>query len=328
MANLPPDSNFKPVSMFRRPGLWLQLGVMVLALILALGYGFWTASSLGVFTGGLAQAASAERQTEPAGLGALTRGWRDDRVWYDGLAEIAEYDAERMIYGRTRRYVARAMTNKERYNPAVTTKANGQGPEVFKHHWREDIPTANYVYHFSTMAYALADDLSFVKVEMGSQEDCGATFKQWTIPAPGSSAEGTVAYIQSSYFPDQGIVTGGFESPVGLVSHDALPLILRGYPFEERGELTFMVVPDATTTHLSAVEPVSATVRYGGLESVSWAGQETPSHRLTVSYAEDSGLPVETYWFEADPGRQHLMIQAETVHAKYTLKRIERRAYW
>ncbi|MEM9252218.1 MAG: hypothetical protein AAGB29_07685, partial [Planctomycetota bacterium] len=142
----------------------------------------------------------------PAGAQAdlpplLQRSWADDPVWYDGQAEIALYDATRRIYGQDRPYTAQIMVNKERMSPDTFTKsATNDGVEVFKFHTRdEDIPTAKYDYNFSTMVYVTTDGLEPVKLDMGSQEDCGASFKLMGV------WDGALKWLQYSYFPSEGL---------------------------------------------------------------------------------------------------------------------------
>ena len=48
----------------------------------------------------------------PAELTGASGGWRDDPIWYDGKAEWALYEAERTIYGETRRYQTTIFVNK------------------------------------------------------------------------------------------------------------------------------------------------------------------------------------------------------------------------
>ncbi|MEM9296094.1 MAG: hypothetical protein AAGA57_09860 [Planctomycetota bacterium] len=296
-----------------RPPLRLLPGLVAAALVGSAGAAEPDATQSLLLTTPPAAAISAD------GLAKLDLDWAQDATWYDGLAEQADYDASRVIYGQPRAYVARMFTNKEQYDPAFATKAAGDGVEVFKFHVREDVPTKNYTYHFSTMAYAKTSDLSAVKLQMGSSEDCGATFKEATVLGQ------QVAWRQSSYFPGEGVDQGGFDAGSDLVFHDALPLVLRGYPFGAPSDLVLRVTPEATTTHLSPAAPVRATVTYAGAGPVKVPAGTIQAHELTVTYADGA---TERYWFNADPRTQHVMVKAETGVADYALRSVRRWAYW
>ncbi|MEM1212013.1 MAG: hypothetical protein AAGI68_06900 [Planctomycetota bacterium] len=260
-----------------------------------------------------------------AGPSGLDNAWARDAVWNDGQVEDARYAATRLIYGAPRTFTARLFTNAEDYAPSTTTKANWRGGgsplRVFKHHAREDVPTENYTYHFSTMAYVGIDGRTPVKVEMGSNEDCGATFKSAVVD--GSS----LRWFQSSYFPEEGVDGGrvelSAESPV--VFHDALTLVLRGFPFEAPADLQLRVVPEATTTKWSPVQPIAATVRLSGKTTLELPIGTVEAYELEVAY-EDGRQ--ERYWFHADAAKQHVLVAADTLTQRLRLESLRRWAYW
>jgi len=274
---------------------------------------------------------SAVAQTEPADavspFAEFTRDWRDDRAWYDGNAEIAEYQATRTIYGQPRAYQATIMTNKELADPVTKTKAaTNAGREVFKHHTREDIPTEKYDYHFSTMVYVGTSDLKSLKIDMGSQEDCGATFKQFVNHA------GQLRWHQHSYFPNQG-TTQGYRTPLAtLVFQDALSVVLRGYPFENPQPFLIHLIEDQTTNKWSSTAALPYTITYRGLETIDVPMGAIEAHRLTLSPLEDDGKhPVMDYWFDQRQEAPWLgvMIQHRGPHGvTYKIESLRREAYW
>lgn len=255
----------------------------------------------------------------------FTRGWRDDPVWYDGLAECAEYEATRTIYGQARHYTAHIFTNKENVSPETFTKSSdGTGRAVFKHHVREDVPTKNYTYHFSTMAYVGTDDLKSLKLDMGSQEDCGATFKQYVNHA------GTLRWRQMSYFPDEGERSGEMQPGKSFAFQDALTLLLRGYPFNNPPKtLELQMLRDQTDTHLTLPNELSggvSIVKYRGEETLDLPIGEVQAHHLVVWLAPDWE---EHYWFASDAKQLHVLVQYRGSRGvSYKLKTLERRAYW
>jgi len=265
----------------------------------------------------------------------LTDAWRSHPVWHDGQAEQADYRATRMIYGQPRDYTARLFTNKEMYNARTTTKAAGRGDiEVFKFHQRHDVPTTNYTYHFSTMSYVATTNLMSVKLEMGSQEDCGATFKRFV------NRNATLNWMQSSYFPREGLKQGQVDVPEQFVFADALPLVLRGYPFDDPREITLQVLPNQTDTHLTDVEPVPMVVSYVERRTMQLPVGEVDTHVLRVVPASQRGAPVATrselrLGFAANGGKSndgpglHVMVYLKSTDGvEMRLERQRRWAYW
>jgi hypothetical protein len=275
--------------------------------------------------GAVAQAADADP------FAGFTRAWRDDPVWHDGQAECAVYDATRTVYGKPRAYTARIFINKENASPKTFTKSadvsggsGGSGRAVFKLHVRDDVPTENYTYHFSTMAYVGTEDLKSLKLDMGSQEDCGATFKQYVNHA------GTLRWNQHSYFPDEGERSGELKPGKPFAFQDALPVILRGYPFNNPPRtLELQLLRDQTDNHLTLPNELAggvAIVQYRGEETLDLPAGKIDAHHLVLWLAPDWE---EHYWFAADPQLRHLLVRYEGAHGvSYRLKRVERRAYW
>lgn len=275
-------------------------------------------------------AAVQESDADP--FAGFTRAWRDDPVWYDGKAECAVYDATRTVYGKERRYTARIYTDKEVASPVTFTKsADGTGRAVFKHHVRDDIPTENYTYYYSTMVYVGTDDLKSLKLDMGSQEDCGATFKQYVNHA------GSLSWDQFSYFPNEGHKRGGYTPAAGFVFQDALSLVLRGYPFDDPPDTLHVdAVPDQTNTRLSESRPLKSIITYEGVETLELPIGEVRAHHVRFYHDEFPkgeyrlGIPqMHDYWFAADPALRHVMVQYRGPDGQsYRLRAVERRAYW
>ncbi len=263
-------------------------------------------------------------------LQSFTADWRTDPVWYDGQAELADYNATRIIYGQHRDYVARIMVNKEKASPRTFTKAaDDQGREVFKLHVRDDPPTEKYTYHFSTMAYIGTDDLKSLKLDMGSQEDCGASMKLVV------NHNGELNWKQYSYFPNEGWREGEMDDPpANLVFKDAMPLVLRGYPFDEPRDIDLAVLPDQKTTKWSPMRPKRMTVRYVGRETLDLPIGSVDAHHLRLVprgwKGQDAYKSREhvDYWFAADPAMRHVMVRYDSQGQTYRLQSLKRGAYW
>lgn len=264
-------------------------------------------------------------------LSKLTRPWRDNPIWYDGKAEIAIYDATCGIYRRQRHYQARFITNKETASPKTFTKSPAHlGREVFKFHLREDIPTENYTYHYSTMVYVGTDDLKSLKLDMGSQEDCGASFKQWINHA------GKLWWRQHSYFPNEGFRSGEMRPPTNMAFMNVLPLILRGFDFQAPREIHLNVINNQTTTQLSDTTLTGATVSWIGKEALDLPIGSILAHHLRVTVgggsSNEAGVAsaeCQDLWFAADPKLLHIMVQMEGPNRQsYRLRSVTRKAYW
>lgn len=257
---------------------------------------------------------------------ASSVSWRTDPVWYDGQAEVAVYAAEREVYDEVRRYRATVYTNKEQVDPRTSCKnASEGGLEMFKHHWRERIPTPNYDYDYSTMSYSLASDLAPYKLTMSSHEDCGASLKElW------KDEDGRLLWDTSNYFPGGGNRSGRLNAPHELAFEDALTLSLRDYDFEHPAARTLALVPLQRFNIAVPLEPIQAELCYEGRQTLELPIGKVPAHQLGLY--EKSGQPLARYWFHAEGGAPwlHVLVQWERPAQKIRcqLAAHERRAYW
>lgn len=252
--------------------------------------------------------------------------WRDDAAWYDGQAEVAVYDATRVIYGAERRYRATAYTNKQRMDPATTTKSAGDGGvEVFKHHWSERVPTERYDYDFSTAVFTRTDDLSTFKWTAATQEDCGASFKQAWLDGGGWRL------LESVYFPGAGVRDEHRPGALPL-PWDALTLVLRDFPFDAPpGEpLAIEVLPSQRDTHRVAWEPESVELHARGREVVDVPYGALDAWRLDVVEPGATSARA-SYWFAADgeaPLLHALVRYRDRDGLGFDLVSLQRYPYW
>ncbi|NNM27531.1 MAG: hypothetical protein HKO59_16390 [Phycisphaerales bacterium] len=264
----------------------------------------------------------------PTATVAESGDWRTDPIWHDGKAEWALYDAVRPIYGVPRRYEATIFTNTQHQDPATTVKAVTPGAgtvEVFKHNLSEMIPTEHYTYRFLTTCFVERATLETMKIVFSSQEDCGATYKQFVV------TDDAVAAESFCYFPAAGTRRERYDTPVDLAFHDALSLTLRDYPFDDASLPTIELdlVPDQTDTHATLSNPAAARVEHAGRETLSLPYGSVDSHHLRVTHQRDGGTRETNYWFAAEPGMQRVMVQYRGPYGvEYRLKRFGRWAYW
>lgn len=256
--------------------------------------------------------------------------WRTDPAWYNGKAEWALYDAQRVIYGTPRRYNAMIFTNKQIMDPGTTTKAADPdmpgGVEVFKHNVSEMIDTENYTYRFLTTCFMRTDDLTAFKITASSQEDCGSTYRQYT------AADGRITARQFGYFPSEGSAVASFAVTDDLVFHDALTLTLRDFPFESTEEGAFQelaLVGDLTDNHWVKLTPGSAIIEYLGRSQITVPYGTLETFHLRVRHNEMGGETESHYWFATDPSMRRVLVQyIGPFGVKYKLKRLDWWAYW
>ncbi len=258
--------------------------------------------------------------------------WRTDPVWYDGKAEWALYDAQRTIYGKPRYYKATIFTNKQRMDPATTTKAanwrDANTIEVFKHNVSEMIETDNYTYRFLTTCFVDTKTLEPYKVVASSQEDCGTTYKQFVID------NGQVHATSNSYFSNEGTHDTSYRRPGQsrhFAFHDTLTLTLRDYPFDadDPPTMKLKLIADQTNNHATPQRPEEATVRLVGRKSITVPYGTIDAHHLVVEHAEQGGTTRSDYWFAADDAMRHVLVKYEGPYGvKYELKRLDWWAYW
>jgi hypothetical protein len=252
--------------------------------------------------------------------------WRTDAAWHEGKAEWALYDAVRSIYGVPRSYEATIFTNREHLDPATGTKTLDHraagAVAVFKHTVSEIIPTENYTYRFLTSLHVQATSPGVVGLTMSSQEDCGSTFKRFTVRG------GRVRADSYCYFPGAGERHVEYDGEPEF--HDAMLLTLRDRIADEIvPEARLTLVADQTDIHATEPRPDSATLRYLGKEDVTVPFGRLLTHHFRIEHAADGGVTQSDYWLAADPGLRHVAVRYRGPYGvEYRLKKLGWWAYW
>lgn len=220
--------------------------------------------------------------------------WGLDPVWDDGQAEVATYEAERVVYQKTRRFEAVLITVKEDFNTALYVKADGpyDGKDlltVLKLNVLSEIQTENYPYRYMTSLFIdRAQPMRVVKMTTSSQEWCGTTFKEFV--GWGDSPK----LVFHSYFDNQG--DGSY--PLGLrdgdLLEDQLPVSLRSLPFKPGLTFTTHLLESQITNRASAPKVLDATITVVGQEPAETGMGMIPSWNVEVK----AGQLVQHYWFE------------------------------
>ncbi|MCH8824657.1 MAG: hypothetical protein IH984_14250 [Planctomycetes bacterium] len=256
--------------------------------------------------------------------------WRNDPAWHSGKAEWALYEAQRVVYGKTRNYEATIFTNKQHMDPKTTTKAmNWHDPdsiEVFKHNISEIFPTENYPYRMLTTSFIRTDNFQPYKLTASSQEDCGSSFRNFI-----TTQENQLKVDQFCYFPDTGHSQQTIDTSKGIAFHNALSLTLRDFPFGvifiKQPELN--LIPDQRKNTKTKTSPVKATITDLGEEEITVPYGKLNTHHLRIDHAEDGGETESHFWFAADPKLLNVMVQYQGPYGiNYKLKNHGWWAYW
>ena len=270
-------------------------------------------------------AAQAEGAPAQRGGQELSAAWARPRLWDDGLAEVALYDARRPQYGKIESYEAVFIVTKEDFNPQLNVKADTpyagkQLLPVLKFNAYHSYWTANYPYHFLLSAFVRRDDPSqLVKLTLGSQEWCGNTFK---LVRPASAGRAQLVY--HTYWDGEGDGTRALEVRAGDLYEDQLPVALRGLRFATGTEVRRRIVPSLIgNSARGGLEPVEAVMRVTGEETLATPAGRIAAWRVSV---ERTGLE-QTWWFEK--AAPHMLVKMESSDGRaWTLKSRTRKAYW
>lgn len=123
--------------------------------------GLLSALLAGCSAPGAEQAKRGQVPTSPQALqnvlSYFDQQWAMRRYWEDGLAEVATYDAERVIYRKSRRFEYTLITVKEEFNQQFNVKTSDYTREdlfpVMKVNQFCAIPAGQYPYHYLTSLF-------------------------------------------------------------------------------------------------------------------------------------------------------------------------------
>lgn len=277
----------------------------------------------------VSQPPAADAGNDP--FATFTRHWRDRDIWMgEDKYESAEYEplgvkksrsGQRMIgeMGRAKVFI---LISREMADPVTRTRSlTGQGRDAFKvvtYRMAADddeeslAGSSNPLLGFAgppplgTMAYVGASDLKSLLLEVAVVDTRGVTFKQIV------NHKGTLSWHQFSRRAGEGHTS--FEGPVpsgGFVFREALPLVLRGYPFESPVAVDIGLMPDQGRSRVTSMRPDAYRVEFVGTEEVVTGAGKTRAYHLRLRHTGPTRemRPELHYWFDADPATGHIMIQ-------------------
>jgi hypothetical protein len=264
-----------------------------------------------------------EKPGPPASaLGGIQRyfnaDWARHKLWDDGLAEVATYAAERVVYKKPRAYDLTIITVKEDFNQAYDVKTDDyQRPDLFavmKVNEFCRIPTDNYPYHYLTSLFFRREQpLQVHKMTTSSQEWCGNTFKALT------EAGGIYKLSYNSYWDGQGV--NQVDVQRDMLLEDALPYTLRSLRFNDEPLFEVNVLETQQTSKAGPPKLYRAECRVARA-----ALDEAPRPAWRVTLRLERGKD-NVYWF--DQQYPHLLLRHTAWDGRQLLLKEDRRyAYW
>lgn len=215
--------------------------------------------------------------------------WGKNSLWNDGRAEVAVYDAERVVYGKPRKFQEQLVIVKEDLREDTWVKADDPKKQktnrVFKINQIQKFDTENYPYSYLTSVFVEEGDVQkVVKLTVGAQEWCGNTFKMYR---PG-------ALEWHSYFDgesDQRVVLDMGENDF---FEEQLVLSLRSLPFKKGWENKIRVLGFLSTNRGVAPALHDVIIKVEDEDLIRSHAGSLPSWRVVLQYPDGK----DTYWFE------------------------------
>ncbi len=257
-------------------------------------------------------------------LSVFNQSWAMNDLWEDGKAEVAIYDAERVVYGATRHYDYTYILVKETFNREFEVKTDNYDKndlfDVMKVNKFARIETHKYPYHYLTSLFFTREDpASLYKLTHSSQEWCGNTFKH--IHDRGNE------YLShyDSYWDNQG--RGSTSIPSDVIFEDQLSYSLRALDFEEGMTFDVRLIGSQVNNQFKAPEIYEAEVSVkGDGEAPSIEGLDVPGKLWKVSVILEDEKTIH-YWFGKEYPN-YLMKMEAWDGRKMELKSIKRDTYW
>lgn len=214
--------------------------------------------------------------------------WAMDKSWEDGMAEVAHYDAEMVVYGKIRKFDNTYITVKEEFNADFNVKTNDYKRDdlfsVMKVNMFGSFETENYPYHYLTSLFFKREKPEQLhKMTHTGQEWCGNTFKQFELSAAG------YAYDYNSYFDGYG--DGEMEvAGTDLIWEDQLPYLLRAVKFEDGLQFEKRVVDSQVNTKTRKPNIYQAKFKVANQDSL-WQVEVQLADDKTNTYTFQKAYP-------------------------------------
>lgn len=246
--------------------------------------------------------------------------WAKNKLWDDGLAEVAHYNAERIVYGKVRHYDYVYVTVKETFNREFNVKTDDYVRtdlfDVIKVNKFASIRTENYPYHYlSSLFLKKNDPVQLYKFTNSSQEWCGNTFKRFDLENE------RYIYHYDSYFDDEG--RGSRTFPADVLFEDQLSYTLRTLKFIDGAAFTARIVETQISNR--ATKPVIYQAKIGITKAKPGEiKDDSPAWKVSVELKDGK---TNVYWFK-DSYPNILLKMIAWDGRKLELDHQSRYAYW
>lgn len=246
----------------------------------------------------------------------LQQDWAADALWDDGLAEVARYEAERVVYGKPRQFEYTFILVKEEFNKEYNVKTDNYDRSdlfpVMKVNKFARIPTEKYPYHYlSSLFYKREDPATLHKMTISSQEWCGNTFKSF------EHTDSSYQYSYNSYWDGQG--NGHTALKDGIWFEDGLSYSLRALDFSEG--LNFKRPVLDSQINNKANKPTIYNADFLVSKDTTLSQQ---AWQVSIKFDDEKS---STYWF-AQEYPNLLLKQESSDGCRLLLKSATREAYW
>lgn len=279
----------------------------------------------GLYLSGVVSCNSSGKETSSDPQKYIISNWAHNDLWDDGMAEVAIYNAERVVYGKTRQFDYAYILVKETFNEEFHVKTDDYGRndlyEVMKVNKFCRIPTLAYPYHYLTSVFLHRDEPNTVhKLTNTSQEWCGNTAKSFL------EEEDSYTFNSISYWDGQG--NGTDKVLKGPWFEDQLSYTLRALKFEDGLRFTINLYP--TQVSNKAITPetenTKISVQKADLNEIDSTSAAFVSDPWKVFVTREKG-PDLTFWINGEYPNYLLQMEA-TDGRRLSLKSLKRDDYW
>lgn len=255
----------------------------------------------------------------------LQSDWAQQALWNDGKAEVAKYQAERIVYGKVRSFEYIYVLVKEDFNQEFQVKTDSYDRQdlfpVMKVNKFARLETDVYPYHYLTSVFYKQGSPHVVyKLTNTSQEWCGNTAKSFLLVKNGYQ------FDYFSYWDGQG--NGQTRVKAGIWFEDQLSYTLRTLRFADGLTFERPLYPTQVTNKANKPEPIASKFEVTVADSVDLEGIVAPDiekvWKVTITRAD--GV-TQAYWFTGTYPNYLLKMESSDGQ-KLTLKSLVRDAYW
>ena len=221
--------------------------------------------------------------------------WALHGLWNQGKAEVAQYQAQRTIYGKPRHFEYTFILVKETFNREFKVKTDNYDRndlfEVMKINKFARIPTDNYPYHYMTsIFYERGQPSTVYKLVNSSQEWCGTTTKYFLHTGR------RYVFGYQSYWDGQGV--GEMTLEGNIMFEDQLTHSLRALNFSDGLAFQQRVAESQVNSQVTAPTIYNATFNVAAVESVPLRTDYVINDQVWKVTVQLDSARTNEYWFD------------------------------